>query len=206
MTWKDVEIKEGISLEKNRIREDLTVFLRVRSMRARLARLTPSSRDKKKKTDPPVRSLGRTTNIRFHGIEGLCCQHSFSFHLKFTVRQTRLMAALLAVVCGHGLPVHVRFESGEDSRRRAWLIEIQMSISSVRAYILTRRRGEERSECGVLFVSWMSKTVAWIAPMFALEFCRPGWMARVPRLPSTCQCCFITTLSEIPPGVCQLAL
>lgn len=67
----------------------------------------------------------------------------------------------------------IRFESGEDSRRRAWLIEIQMSISSVRAYILTRRRGEERSECGVLFVSWMSKTVAWIAPMFALEFCRP---------------------------------
>lgn len=119
-------------------------------MRARLARLTPSSRDKKKKTDPPVRSLGRTTNIRFHGIEGLCCQHSFSFHLKFTVRQTRLMAALLAVVCGHGLPVHV-FESGEDSRRRAWLIEIQMSISSVRAYILTRRRGEERSEFAECF-------------------------------------------------------
>lgn len=52
MTWKDVEIKEGISLEKNRIREDLTVFLRVRSMRARLARLTLSSRDKKKKNWP----------------------------------------------------------------------------------------------------------------------------------------------------------
>ena len=87
--------------------------------------------------------------------------------------------------------------------KTVWLIEIQMSISSVRAYILTRRRSGEGDGAGreegrdvnaECFSCRDVENGRRIAPMFALEFCRPKDLKFQGCLRS-CQCCFITMLS-----------